>query len=308
MAGLPSCLGGGRTTANITLHIVNKTTRLGPVPTPEPSLTPGPAQRILFALGRPGGARSVTELSAALGVHANTVRTALTELRTAGLVQRDRAPASGRGRPSYAYSLTQAGRNAQPSGRAFREYRSLTEAFASHLASRSEDPSQDARSIGRTWGASLAANHPGPPAGREGPDRSTAEGEGGAPADARASADADADADADAAMVDLLTELGFGPDLDGDGIALRTCPLLELAEEMPEVICQVHRGLVEGAMDHYGTPSDGVELLPFAEVGACRLHLHQSAATSNRAAATTARSAATRAGATRSTTQTTREP
>jgi len=80
-------------------------------------------------------------------------------------------------------------------------------------------------------------------------------------------------------MIDLLAELGFGPDPDGDDIALRTCPLLELAEEMPEVICQVHRGLVEGAMDHYGAPSDGVELLPFAEVGACRLRLRPATTT-----------------------------
>jgi len=80
-------------------------------------------------------------------------------------------------------------------------------------------------------------------------------------------------------MIDLLAELGFGPDPSGDDIALRTCPLLELAEEMPEVICQVHRGLVEGALDHYGAPSDGVELVPFAEVGACRLRLHQPATT-----------------------------
>ncbi len=315
MAGLPPCLGGGRTTANITLRIVNKTTRLGPVPTPEPSLTPGPAQRILSALGRPGGARSVTELSAALGVHANTVRTALAELRTAGLVQRRRAPATGRGRPSYDYSLTQAGRHARPSGRAFREYRSLTEAFAAHLASRSGDPSEEARSIGRTWGASLAGEHPGRPTGSDEPDRSTAAAEGRSSTDTGTTADADADADA--AIVDLLAELGFGPDLDGDGIALRTCPLLALAEEMPEVICQVHRGLVEGAMDHYGTPSDGVELLPFAEVGACRLHLHgtpaegaqqvETPAAATGGTAVAARSATTPAGAPRSVSQTVRD-
>src|SRR5699024_10165991 len=154
-----------------------------------------------------------------------------------------------------------------PSGRAFREYRSLTEAFATHLASRSDDPEADARSIGRRWGAALA----GAP-GAADPDPDT---DAGAGADGDAGAGADGDAGADAAMVDLLAELGFGPDPSGDDIALRTCPLLELAEEMPEVICQVHRGLVEGAMDHYGAPSEGVELLPFAEVGACRLRLHR---------------------------------
>ncbi len=229
------------------------------MPTPEPSPTPGPAQRILSALGGPGQARSVAELSSALGVHPNTVRAALAELRTAGLVQRDRARGGGRGRPSYDYSLTPAGRSAQPSGRAFREYRSLTEAFASHVADRSEDPGADARAIGRTWGAALAGDNAAAADGSEA--RTEAGGTRGR-------------AEADAAMVDLLAELGFGPDPDADGIALRTCPLLDLAREMPEVICQVHRGLVEGALDHYGAPSSGVELTPFAEVGACRLHLH----------------------------------
>ena len=288
MVGAVPAAGGGRSGANITLFVVNKATRLGPLPTPEPSLTPGPAQRILSALGRQARPRSVTHLSTALGVHPNTVRTALAELRAAGLVQRRRAPASGRGRPSYDYSLTQAGRNALPSGRAFREYRSLTEAFASHLASRSDDLGEDARSIGRTWGAYLAGGHPRPSgAGRSAasggtrPDtgRPAASGATTSPAGTATARPDGTDADADAAIVDLLAELGFGPDCRGDGIALRTCPLLELAEEMPQVICQVHRGLVEGAMDHYGAPSDGVKLLPFAEVGACRLHLHQPTAT-----------------------------
>lgn len=226
-------------------------------------------------------------------MHPNTVRTALAELRTAGLVERSRAAAEGRGRPSFEYSLTVAGRHAQPSGRAFREYRSLTEAFASHLAAGSPDPSGDARAIGRTWGAALAGEDSaagGDSAAGEGSatgedsaasghsatgEGSAARGDstaGGSAAEEQTTA---ARSGAEERVVDLLAELGFGPDPDPPGIALRTCPLLDLAREMPEVICQVHRGLVEGAMDHYGAPSDQVDLVPFAEVGACRLHLHR---------------------------------
>ena len=214
------------------------------MPTPEPSPAPGPAQRVLAALGQHGRPESVAELSAATGAHPNTVRTALSELHTAGLVHRSHVPTGGRGRPRHAYTLTTAGQHARPSGRAFREYRSLTEAFAAHLRARSDDAGADARAIGRRWGRSLSEHQrDGVPAAAE--DRVT----------------------------DLLAELGFGPAPDEHGIALRTCPLLDLATEMPEVICQVHQGLVEGALERSGAPTDGVRLLPFAEVGACRLHL-----------------------------------
>ncbi len=243
------------------------------MPTPEPSLSPGPALRILSALGRPGRSASVADLSETLGVHPNTVRTALAELRTAGLVERSRAAAEGRGRPSFEYSLTVAGRHAQPSGRAFREYRSLTEAFASHLAAGSPDPSGDARAIGRTWGAALAGEDSATSGdSATGGDSATSGGAAGSALEGQTAA---VRPGAEERVVDLLAELGFGPDPDPPGIALRTCPLLDLAREMPEVICQVHRGLVEGAMGHYGAPSDQVDLVPFAEVGACRLHLHR---------------------------------
>lgn len=215
------------------------------MPTPEPPAMPGPAQHVLSALRRPEQPGSVADLSAAIGAHPNTVRTALSELHTAGLVRRTRAPSGGRGRPRYTYSLTAAGRGAQPTGRTFREYRSLTGAFATYVRTRSADAGAEARSIGRTWGASLAeeqSEHARP--------------------------------DAEGRVTDLLAELGFGPTADAGGIALRTCPLLDLAKEMPDVICQVHQGLVEGALEHYGAPIDDVVLTPFAEAGACQLHLH----------------------------------
>lgn len=237
---------------------MNKDHRLGPAPTPESAAAPGPAQRVLSALSRPEDPSSVTELSAAIDAHPNTVRAALAELRTAGLVQRSPAPTGSRGRPSYDYALTAAGRRAQPSGQAFREYRSLTGAFAEYLSNRSEDPGAAARAIGRSWGAALAGEHATGSATSAAGTPATTEG---------------AKAEAGRRLTGLLAELGFGPESDAHGIALRTCPLLELAEEMPEVICQVHQGLIDGALEHYGAPAEQVRLLPFAEIGACRLHL-----------------------------------
>ena len=56
-------------------------------------------------------------------------------------------------------------------------------------------------------------------------------------------------------------------------VRLTRCPLLEAAHKYPDVVCGVHLGLAEGALEEYGADPEGTELLPFAEPGACRLHL-----------------------------------
>lgn len=73
------------------------------------------------------------------------------------------------------------------------------------------------------------------------------------------------------ALFDVLDELGFAPEPDPDapGVTrLLACPILASAREHPEVICAIHQGLVQGTLGH-----DRVRLLPFAEIGACRLHV-----------------------------------
>ena len=54
---------------------------------------------------------------------------------------------------------------------------------------------------------------------------------------------------------------------------LRRCPLLDVARQYPEIICQVHQGLIAGALTELGGDDTGVDLLPFAEPDACRLVL-----------------------------------
>ena len=50
-----------------------------------------------------------------------------------------------------------------------------------------------------------------------------------------------------------MAELGFDPALAEDGgvvtMAFTRCPFRELAEAFPEVVCPLHRGLVEGIAD-----------------------------------------------------------
>ena len=75
-------------------------------------------------------------------------------------------------------------------------------------------------------------------------------------------------------MVELLRDLGFDPlpDQSARSVMLRRCPLLDAAKRS-QVVCQVHLGIVRGAMDVLGGDPECTALLPFAEPGACRLHL-----------------------------------
>lgn len=237
---------------------------LGPAPTPVPESLPAevtdPSRRRLLHLVAEHAASApptVGDLVASVGGHPNTTRHHLRVLLDAGLVAEERrAPAGGRGRPATGYVLTAAGRGvvaATPRGSAAEEYVALAAAFADRLAERGGDPGEDARAIGKAWGAALAPRD-------EGSDG------GGRPGGER--------------VVGLLDRLGFSPLAEPDGrpghgstVLLRTCPLLDAARRHPEVVCQVHLGLVAGALEAHEEPSDGLRLVPFARPGACELGL-----------------------------------
>ena len=126
---------------------------------------------------------------------------------------------------------------AGPGGAAAQEYVALAAAFAARLAARDGDPGADARAIGRAWGTGLATRH---------------EDDDGVDLTARER------------VMRLLHRLGFSPETEaepetateaetrdrgrraraGHTVLLRTCPLLDAARQHPEVVCQVHLGLV----------------------------------------------------------------
>ncbi len=202
---------------------------------------------------------TVGDLVAALGGHPNTTRHHVRVLVRAGLVRAEQSPTTGgRGRPALRYALTPAGqvvvRDAvSTEGGASQEYVALAAAFAERLAERVGDPSEDARAIGNAWGTGLAV-HADPDVGRALPGQQR--------------------------VVGLLGRLGFSPVAEPEGgagsgttVLLQTCPLLEAARRHPEVVCQVHFGLVAGALEANGERSDGLSLVPFARPGACVLSL-----------------------------------
>ncbi len=207
---------------------------------------------VLGAVSESAAPSTVPELTRRLGVHANTVRAHLAGLLEDGLVARESVPAKGRGRPSHVYWPSAMGWTVLRGGSVVEEYRGLSAAFAEHLAAHSTDPTGEARAVGRAWGRQLAAR--GASTSSTGRSSTTAQEE----------------------VVGLLEDLRFSPSSDAEGIALRTCPLLDVAQRLPEVVCQVHRGLVEGVLERHGTPDVEVDLIPFAEPGACRLRLRSS--------------------------------
>lgn len=187
----------------------------------------------------------VTEVAGALGLHANTVREHLDAVVTLGLVERATARTAGRGRPATLYRVS-----AADPAVAVRDYAGLATALAGQLARTSVQPERDARAAGVEWGRELLD------------DRSHA------------------GRDARQTVLEALARLGFAPDDDPGtsgarrGVALRRCPLLDAARRYPTIVCQVHLGIVEGMLQRLGvTDTPGLDLIPFAEPGACRLFL-----------------------------------
>lgn len=239
---------------------------MGPAPTPAPGEPPvevrDPSRRRLLAVIAEHAVTAhptVGDLVATVGGHPNTARHHLRVLLDAGLVREvGTAAGAGRGRPSVRYDLTPSGRavirdGAAGRGSAAAEYVALAAAFAERLAERDGDPGSDARAIGRAWGTGLAATD----------------------AD-----DVGVDASNQDRVLGLLDRLGFSPSAEvaegqgsGTPVLLRTCPLLDAARRHPEVVCQVHLGLVAGAIEAQDEDSGGLGLVPFARPGACVLTL-----------------------------------
>ncbi len=237
--------------------------RSAPVPSPHLSRA---ASGVLDALAG-SSPTTAAELAATLRQHPNTVREHLDALVRAGLASRARAVTGGRGRPAWRYAV------AAPEAPVAPEYAGLATALAMQLARTSTQPQDDALAAGESWGVRLAGT--AAPRGGDRRDHVVAllEGLGFEPEPApdprgrrgaapRTAADADNDAD---------------PDQVGT-IRLRRCPLLDAAQEEPEVVCAVHLGIVRGALRAWDEPDDAARLVPFAEAGACHLHLSPPAA------------------------------
>lgn len=198
---------------------------------------------------RPLTAASAAELAQ---THVNTAREHLEGLHRSGVVRRVRHHEGGRGRPSWAYELI------TPPGVVDSEYAGLATALARQLLRIADDPQAAAREAGEEWGRELAQTHL---------DSATLVGENGTEADGRLTPSQIAQA-----VIHVLTNMGFAPEPAEEDPAvtrLTRCPLLDASLKYPQVVCQVHAGLMTGIMEELGAKDTGMQLTPFAEPGAC---------------------------------------
>lgn len=209
----------------------------------------GRREQVLETLRTADSPLEIAELAQRMHVHPNTVRFHLAALTRAGRVEKVTQEHTRRGRPPAAYRPVV---RMDPDGP--RAYRALAELLAEDVASRPQ-PTRHAVEIGRRWGHRLAEGDAGPPS------RS-----------ARGSRQR---------MRRMLDRLGFAPEADDDTrrIALRSCPFLELAETNTQVVCPIHLGLMQGALETWRAPLTVERLEAFAEPDLCLVHLAPAAAT-----------------------------
>jgi predicted ArsR family transcriptional regulator len=76
-----------------------------------------------------------------------------------------------------------------------------------------------------------------------------------------------------AALLEAFDQVGFGPELDGEHIVLHECPFREQARAHPEVVCSVHRGLIDQVLVRAGGDTTA-QLLPFVQPNLCMVTLN----------------------------------
>jgi predicted ArsR family transcriptional regulator len=186
---------------------------------------------------------AVREMARRLSLHENTLRPHLRRLEEAGLVAHQVRKSASVGRPQTLY------RAVQPSGDEGRDFRLLAEMLAGLLHSRREI--ERATGLAREWGGYLVAQG-GPKPGVRLPARQNL-----------------------ARLQDAMARAGFEPRFRRAGtsveVSLRHCPFRELADDHRELVCSLHRGLVEGMLGGLKPAMALREFKPFAERGVCRL-------------------------------------
>lgn len=208
----------------------------------------GRREQVLQVLRNAGTSMSIVEIAERLAIHVNTVRFHLDTLVSNGQVERATAELRTPGRPPQ---LFQAVRGMDPMGP--RHYRALAGALVASLAAQ-PDPGRRGVEAGRVWGSQQVASDP-----------DVIEG---VPVDA---------AESVGRLVEMLDEMGFAPEAsepaDPLQVGLRNCPFLELAVDRPDVVCPVHLGLMQGAMQTWGAPVTVDRLDAFVEPDLCMVHL-----------------------------------
>lgn len=201
---------------------------------------------ILSHLRESLGALSVAQVAKQTGLHVNTARFHLDRLVADGLVERTVEDRDVPGRPRILYSL----RASAPGPRSFR----LLAEMLTGLVASIDSAGTAVVETGRAWGRHLV-ERPAP------------------------STHVDAEEGAERLRV-LLDDVGFRPEpvvVEG-GVEMRLhhCPFREVAEPHTDVVCQLHLGLMQGALAEIRAPLSADSLEPLVTPTMCVAHLRSA--------------------------------
>lgn len=224
--------------------MMDMTTMLVDEPTPVP--VGSRREEVLALLRASERPLSAAEVADATGLHLNTARFHLDGLAEDGLVERTSEPREQPGRPRILYSAH--GPVPGP-----RSYALLAEMLTGLVASL-QDAGPAAVEAGRAWGRHLVER----PAPSERVDRS----------------------EAIARLNRVLESIGFQPEVrttkKGTEVRLHHCPFREVAEKHTDVVCAIHLGLMQGALEELQAPVDATSLEPFVAANLCVARLQSS--------------------------------
>ncbi len=198
---------------------------------------------IYLELARSPRPLATADVAESLGLHPNTVRPHLERMRDVGLLAVETEGRGGVGRPQHRYSPAPDA----PSLGLEPPAMPLLAGMLVGVAAAAGADSEEAAAIGRVQGAAAAARLvPG----------GDASGAGGVDDDASGDEAGVAATVCLEALVADLARLGFDPavadDEEGVTVAFAHCPFAGIAESHPEIVCHLHRGMVEGLVGTVG--------------------------------------------------------
>jgi predicted ArsR family transcriptional regulator len=209
------------------------------VDAPAPVVAGGRREEVLGLLRASDRPLSAAEVAESTGLHLNTARFHLDALVEDRLADRTSEPREVPGRPRILYSAD--GPVPGP-----RSYGLLAEMLTGLVASL-KDAGPAAAHAGRAWGGHLVE--------RSAPSERISAGE------------------AVTRLNRVLDAVGFAPEArttkQGTEVLLHHCPFREVAEKHTDVVCAIHLGLMQGALEELDAPIDATSLEPFVTPQLC---------------------------------------
>jgi len=198
---------------------------------------------------------SVVQVANMVGIHANTARFHLESLADAGLAARETEASGKPGRRRILYTgilPNQTHERAQG-------YRLLAQILTGTIASKCIALSDEMYEVGRQWGSYLTSR----PAPFEKLD----------------------EAEIDQRVMDKLDALWFAPESVAGPrphMLLHNCPFIDSARDAPHVVCRLHVGMMNGALEELRSTQRVIELESLVQAHLCRAWLGPAAEVQDR--------------------------